>query len=96
MVIGIIISFLILSGVGYAIYKANKKFNKLDLKKEEEIEKEFNEGKILLPIDKRDFENMDEFESKTSHIESINKKIKSIDKDFEELKFKDFSTNKDN
>ena len=50
----------------------------------EEAEKEFEEGKILLPVDKRDFEDLEDFKEKTKHIPKIKEKLDTLDKDFEE------------
>lgn len=76
-----IIFMLVLGFVGVKF--SLKKLNKDKSKKEEEYEKEFSEGNIIMPIDKRDFENLDEFKDKTSHLNNIKETIENLDKDFE-------------
>ena len=75
----IFILVLIFIGVKFSM----KKLNKDKLKKQEEYEEEFLKGNILVPIDKRDFENLDEFKEKTNHLPTVKETLKNLDKDFE-------------
>ena len=75
---------LVIIIVVFIIIKSKKSAIK---KGEELIEKEFEEGKIILPIDKRDFENFKDFKKKTSHIPDISGKIETIKEDFRKFEF---------
>ena len=88
MIIVIIIIVVIVVASGYGLYRANNKITAFNKKKLVDVEQEFEDGKILLPIDKRDFEDFNSFKNKTSHIKIIDKKVKTIDKDFNDLEFK--------
>ena len=58
------------------------KYRFVDKKHEDEIkeiEELFNRGEVIIPTDLRDYENLQEFKEKTSHIESIKTKIASIE-----------------
>ena len=72
---------LLFFGTKYLSKKIKKKQENL----QEEIEKEFKEGKIVLPIDKRDFENFKEFEDKTKNIKKVNDNLKNMEKDFDKF-----------
>lgn len=52
-----------------------------------EYDKEFEEGKVLVPIDKRDFEDFDGFKEKVRDIPVLYNQIKTINKDFKEREF---------
>lgn len=41
-------------------------------------EEEFEKGNIVLPTDIRDYENLDEFKEKTSHLKNIQNNLKLI------------------
>lgn len=88
MILEIIVSICVIGGGVYGGYKANEKLKKNKKKLQDDIQREFDEGKILLPIDKRDFENLNEFKENTSHIKSVQEKLDSIDEDFSNLDFK--------
>ncbi len=83
-ILGII--FILVGGV-FGIRFALKKLKRDESKLIDEYDKEVEEGKILMPIDKRDFEDIEEFKEKTKKITKIQSQLKSIDKDFEKLKF---------
>lgn len=53
----------------------------------EGLEKEFSEGNILMPIDKRDFENLRQFKKDTANIPHIQKHLDNLDEDFKNRKF---------
>ncbi len=53
--------------------------NFLKDKKQEEVEKEFENGNIVLPTGMRDFEDFAEFKDKTSHLEKIQEKLGVIE-----------------
>ena len=89
MIVGIIIGLCVISGIIFGGIKAFKVLKKDKSKDQENIDKEFEEGNIILPIDKKDFENLDEFKEKTSHIKSVKKELDNIDKDFDKLEFKE-------
>lgn len=95
MIVGIIIGVCIVGGMVFGGRKAFKKLKKDKSKDQEKIDKQFEDGKILLPIDKRDFEDLDEFKEKTSHIKSVKKQLDNIDNDFKKLEFKDWEDKKD-
>lgn len=90
MIVGIIIGVCIFGGMIFGGRKAFKKLKKDKSKEQEKIDKEFEDGKILLPIDKRDFEDLDEFKKNTSHIKSVKNQLDSIENDFEKLEFKNW------
>lgn len=73
--------------MGLGVFFAIKKLNKQKGKKEDVYLKEFNEGKILIPIDKRDFENFDKFKEDVKDDKIIKKQLDEIDKDFENREF---------
>ncbi len=85
-IIGIII-FLAFMSVG--IFFAVKKVKKQTKINNEKYEKEFRDGKVLMPIDRRDFSDLEEFTKKTKDLHEIQEKIKTLDKDFDELEFID-------
>ena len=53
-----------------SLFKFKEKKEKLN----KELEKEFKKGKIILQVDKRDFENIKEFKEKTDKIQKIKEK----------------------
>lgn len=58
------------------------KFPKIKLQKnnsQEEVEKEFEKGNIVLPTGLRDYENFNEFKEKTSHLENIQSELEVIE-----------------
>ncbi len=87
MVSIIIKIFIFLIPIGIGIYFALKKHKKKKKIDEDNLLKEFEEGKIILPIDKRDFKDFKDFKEKTKHIESVKDKFETIDTDFEKFKF---------
>lgn len=99
MIFEIIGGLFILVIGGFGVRFALKKLKKDDLKNISEYDKEFEEGKVLLPIDKRDFEDLDEFKEKTKDIPKIQDKLESLNQDFKDLKFvtekKDIDGDKD-
>ena len=46
---------------------------------QDEVEKEFANGNIILPTETRDYENYEDFKEKTSHLENIQKKLGEIE-----------------
>lgn len=89
MIVGIIIVLCIIGGLVFGGIKAIKKLKQDKSKFQEKLDKEFEDGKILLPIDKMDFKGLEEFKEKTCHIKSIKKQLDDIDKDFNKLNFKE-------
>lgn len=87
MIFEIIGGLFILVLGGFGVRFALKKIKQTESKLMNEYDKEFEEGKILMPIDKRDFEDLDEFKEKTKDISKIKNKVESLDEDFEDLKF---------
>lgn len=78
---------VILAGVFYGARFAIKRLNVVQLAKVTQYDKEFEEGKVLLPIDKRDFENFEEFKKQTDKVKVIKEKMETMDQDFEDLNF---------
>lgn len=72
--------------IGFIIKKAIK-IKKKTKETYAGVEEEFESGKILLPIDKRDFEDLEEFKEKTKHIPKIRKKLETLEEDFNKLEF---------
>ena len=48
--------------------------------RQQKIEDEFNNGNIVLPTGPRDYENYDEFKSKTSELKNIQEQLTEIEK----------------
>ncbi len=51
-----------------------------------EIEKEFEEGNILMPVDKRDFEDIEEFKKHTSQLPEISEQLEDLDRSLKNIK----------
>lgn len=89
MILNIIVSTAIFLVLLVLIFKGTKKaLKKLKekIKKDNnKLDQEFKDGKILLPIDKRDFSDFKEFKEKTKGIKKINVKLQDdkLKEDFE-------------